>query len=144
MKNIFTVFLLIFLFSSSCYYSDPSTYEVEIVSDYNPSVEVLSNLGIHDSVAILDSLLFEYMISIDTGRLYFADLYIGNLLIYRSESLSDSIWIDPYYITVPGDYTLTMLAYYKSYSESLADLYNAEFIVYDTAWTLKFYNEISR
>lgn len=144
MKNIFAVFIFIFLFTSSCYYSDPSTYQVDIESDYNPFVEVVSNLGEYDSVPISDSLLFQYTITIDTGRLYFSDLYVGNLLINRSETLSDSFWIDPYYIKSPGDYQLTLLSYYKSYSERLADIYNAEFMVHDTAWTIKFYNEVSR
>ncbi len=88
-----------------------------------------------------DSLLIKYEISIDTGRLYFADLYIGNYPLYRSVFETDSFWIAPDYVLIPGDYVLTLIAYYKSYSGSLADLMDAEFMVSDTNWTIKIYTD---
>jgi hypothetical protein len=141
MKNSLTIISLILLVSRSCYYSDPNTYTIDITLDYFPEIGISSNISEYDSISLSDSLLFKYEISIDTGRFYFTDLYMGSLQIFRSESDKDSLWIAPYYIEMPGDYTLTQISYFKSYSGSLADRLNSEYMAYDTSWTIIFYSD---
>lgn len=141
MKKQLIIFILLAIFSSSCYYSDLSTHRLDIISEYNPDISISSNIELYDSISLNDSLFFKYEIVIDTGSMYFTDLYIGSVIIYSSEDLMDSLWIVPSYIEVPGEYTLTQISYFKSYSGSLADKLDAEFISYDTSWTVKFYTE---
>lgn len=128
--------LTLLLSSASCYYSDPSIYDVEITTDYNPEVQVLSNLTGNDSVDINDSLLLEFEIIIDTGRFFFADLYLGNFPLTRIDSVIDSVWFAPYYVTDPGNYTLSLVSYIKSYTGSLADIFDAELMAFDTSWNI--------
>lgn len=142
MRRILPLFLFLMLFTGSCYYMDTETYRVEVESTYNPFVQITSNLDDVDSIFVADSFLFKYEIEIDTGRLFFADLFIGNYQIYRSDTLRDSLWIYPYYIEMDGDYVLTLAAYYKSYSESLADRLNAEFFIADTSWIFSIRREL--
>lgn len=135
MRRILPLFLSLLLLTGSCYYMDTDTYRVEVESTYSPFVNITSNLDDIDSIFVADSFLFKYDIEIDTGKLFFADLYIGSYQIYRADTLRDSLWIHPYYIEMDGNYVLTLAAYYKSYSESLADRINAEFFIEDTSWT---------
>jgi hypothetical protein len=90
---------------------------------------------------IVDSLLFKYAISIDTGKVYFADLYLDNLLIFRSDTVADSLWFYPEYIRNETSYDLTLVAYYTKRTGSLADIMDADFLLADTSWTVRFYKD---
>ncbi|MEX0988390.1 MAG: hypothetical protein WD052_13010 [Bacteroidales bacterium] len=111
-----------------------------VTSDYSPLVNISSNFDGNDSITLTDSILFKYMIEIDTGKLFFADLYLGNsqgnYFIMRSDSLVDSLWLHPTLVNVNGDYELTLVAYLKSYTGSLADVLDTEFEISDTSWPL--------
>jgi len=136
MKKPVLVFIIISLFTSSCYYVENERYSVEITSDYKPSISLSSNLDTLDSISVTDSLLFKYSVEIDTGSLYFSDVYIGNMQLFRSDSTTDSLHIYPYYVSVSGDYELTLVSYFKTYTGSLADLMDAEFLAADTSWII--------
>ncbi|MCF8225601.1 MAG: hypothetical protein K9J30_06955 [Bacteroidales bacterium] len=132
-----SLFVILLLFSvRSCFYVDTQEFETEIYLDFEPEVTISSNFDQLDNIRITDSIYFSYEIQIDTGKLYFSDLYLDNYLIYRSSSTADSIWIFPYYIEEDGDYDLTILAYYKSLTGSLADVLDAEPYVEDTTWVI--------
>jgi hypothetical protein len=115
---------------------------VEINSGYNPSIYIYSNISSYDSISLSDSFLVKYEIEIDTGSLFYSELFIGNYLFFRSEHLMDSLWFISSDIGIPGEYTLTQVAYFRTYSGSLADRYNAEFIPYDSSWTFKLYIDL--
>jgi hypothetical protein len=136
MKKNWLILLLLLLISGSCYFTDLSTYEVDIISTYEPTVGVESNLREYDSISFIDSTLLEFNIHIDTGALYFADLYLGTVPIFRTDTINSELWLTPFEVANPGDYILTLLTYYKSYSGSLADVFDAEFMIYDTSWNL--------
>ncbi|MEX0982143.1 MAG: hypothetical protein WD577_12565 [Bacteroidales bacterium] len=135
-----TGFIVLFLLLSfrSCYYVDSDRYEVEIVPEFTPQVQISSNLDGLDSILVSDSLLFSYSIEIDTGQLFLADIYLGNSLVFRSDTISDSLWLYSNYVSFFGNYELTLRAYYKSYSGSLADIFDAEYFVTDSSWILTF------
>lgn len=137
MKRKYLILLIVFLSLNACFYIDNESYRVDITSSYNPEILISSNLDDLDSIIVPDSLFFKYNIQIDTGHLYFADLFIGNIQIFRFDTIADSLWINPFYISQPGDYILTLAAYCKTYTQSLADIINAEFLISDTSWTIK-------
>lgn len=132
--------LLFLLLGRSCFYTDLSNYEVEIQGEYVPQISFASNLSGKDSVLIGDSIFFRYEILLDSGEYFFTDLYFDNQIIFRSDSLVDSLWIKPYYFADPGESILTLACFLKSYSGSLADIMNAEFLVADSAWAIKVYS----
>ncbi len=132
------ILLLLLLSFRSCYYVDSELYVVDVDPEFTPQVQISSNLDGLDSIPVTDSLLFSYSIEIDTGQLFVADIYIGNAHLYRSDTISDSIWIYKNYVNSSGDHDLTLIAYYKSFTGSLADIFDAEFLAADTSYTLTF------
>ena len=136
----FTILLLMFTVNS-CFYTDNSSYYAEIEPDYNPKVSITSNFDTIDSITIVDSLLFRYEISIDTGTLFFADLFLDNQQLLRSDTVADSLWFYPDYISSGETYDITLRAYYRTYTGSLADALDAEFFLSDTVWTVQFFTD---
>jgi hypothetical protein len=132
------IILILLLSFKSCYYTDYESYIVDVVPEITPKVEISSNLDGLDSIVVTDSLLFSYSIEIDTGQLLLADVYLGNALVHRSDTISDSLWFYKDYISFYGDHDLTLRAYYKSYSGSLADIIGSEFLIADSIWTITF------
>ncbi|MDF1571005.1 MAG: hypothetical protein P1P82_05250 [Bacteroidales bacterium] len=140
-KAVFTLFILL-LAARSCFYVDDSQYRVEIDPAFNPVLHFTSNFDTIDSIRIVDSLVFKYEISIDTGKLYYADLYLGNLQLFRSDTLADSLWLYPYYINDGEMYDITIIAYFKKYTGSLADILDAEPYIADTSWRVTFFKNL--
>lgn len=140
-RIVFTLFILL-LTARSCFYVDDSRYYVEINQDYVPTVTITSNFDTIDSIRIVDSLMFRYEIEIDTGRLYYADIYLGSLQLFRSDTLADSLWLYPNYINDGETYDVTVRAFYKKFSGSLADVINAEFFITDSTWAVTFFKEL--
>jgi hypothetical protein len=132
------IILLLLLSFKSCFYTDYERHSVDVVPEITPKVQISSNLDGLDSIIVTDSLLFSYSIAIDTGKLFLADVYLGSSLVHRSDTISDSLWFYKDYITIGGDYDLTLRAYYQSYSGSLADILGAEFLILDSMWTITF------
>lgn len=139
-KSLF-VFAFLMVLTTSCFYVESEIYPTDIVSDYNPTITFSSNIDTINDLSVTDSLLFRYTVAIDTGTLYFSDLYLGNLQLMRSDTTSDSIWILPDYVAENGDYDLTLVSYFKSFSGSLADIMNAEFLSADTSWSINILKE---
>lgn len=137
MRTGFIILLLLLSFKS-CYYTDYDSYRVDVVPEFTPKVQISSNLDGLNSILVTDSLLFRYSIEIDTGQLLLADVYLGNSLLYRSDTIVDSLWLYLDYVSFYGDYDLTLRAYYESFSGSLADIIGTEFLVADSVWTLTF------
>lgn len=137
MRTGFIILLLLISFRS-CYYTDYDSYRVDVVPEFTPQVQISSNLDGLNSILVTDSLLFRYSIEIDTGQLFLADVYLGNSLLYRSDTIVDSLWLYRDYVSFYGDYDLTLRAYYQSFSGSLADIIGTEFLVVDSIWTLTF------
>mgnify|MGYP006284746063 CR=1 FL=1 len=117
---------------------DMSEYEVEITPEIVPQVTIETNMDELDSLVISDSTIFSYTISVDTGMLYFSELYVDKTIFSSSDTAVSNVWLHPGLVDTTGDHTITLLAYYKSLTGSLADNLNAEFRVADTAWTLPF------
>lgn len=140
MKKII-VYTLLVLVVTSCFYTDGEQFESTIVSDYKPDVSFSSNLPPLDSLERLDSLFFSFDVTIDTGRLYYADLFFNNTWIFRTDTTIDSLWILPQDQLSNGLYDLTLVATYKSYTRSLADLLDAEPRYADTTWQIIIYSE---
>ena len=130
--------LLVLAALKSCYYLDSDVHMVDIKPEITPRAIISSNLDALDTIFVADSLLFKYLVDIDTGQLFLADVYLSNYLLYRSDTIQDSIWIYRDYIQFQGEYELKLVAYYQSLSGSLADIIGAEFMVSDTSWTLTF------
>ncbi|MFC2080154.1 hypothetical protein ACFLRQ_01630 [Bacteroidota bacterium] len=137
MKKLSHILILVLFTTNSCYYSDLDTHEVEIQNNaYSPSISIKTNLDTMENIIFSDSLFFRYEIEIDTGRLYVSDLYLDNIQFFRSDTVVDSLFIIPGSLFYDGNYELTMLAYYKTYSGSLADILDAEFFIKDTSWII--------
>src|SRR6056297_3259277 len=128
--------LSVILFIPSCYYNDMEVYEVDITPSNTLPISITSNLTGNDSITINDSLFFEYNIDYDTGRVYYANLFIDDYLIFQSDSISNSLWINPSDFNPIGLFELNMVVYYKTYSGSLADKLNAEPMALDTTWQI--------
>ncbi len=135
------VFIFLIILTASCFYTETDRYPTDIISEYNPKITFSSNIDTIKDITVTDSLLFSYKVAIDTGSLYFSDVYLGNLHLVRSDTTSDSLWIYPGYVNNNGDYELTLVSYFKSYSESLADIMNAEFLAADTSWSINIIRE---
>ncbi len=136
-KKGITILLFLVAFQS-CNYVDSDVYMVDITPEITPRAIISSNLDSLDTIPVTDSLLFKYMVAIDTGQLFLTDLYLNDRILYRSDTISDSLWIYRDYVQFPGEYDLTLVAYYQSLSGSLADIIGAEFLVSDTSWILTF------
>jgi hypothetical protein len=141
MKKYKLLFLFLLLITNSCYYLDTDSYEVDITPSYNPDVSITSTLNGIDSIRSTDSIYFRYEIDIDTGKFFYSDLLLDNTLFARFDSIVDSLWIPANYIAEEGLHDITMVAFYKTYSGSLADLINTESHVVDTTWSFIIYNE---
>ena len=137
MRTGFFIILLLISFKS-CYYTDSESHVVWVDPPFTPQALISSNLDGLDSIPVADSLLFIYSIEIDSGQLFLADVYLGNVRLFGSDEISDSIWIYKDYVSFEGDYELTLIAYYESLSGTLADIIDAEFLASDTSWTLTF------
>jgi len=137
MRTGFVILLLLLSFRS-CYYTDYENHIVDVIPEFTPQIQISSNLDGLNSILVSDSLLFRYSIEIDTGQLLLADVYLGNSLLYRSDTIADSLWVYMDYVNFYGDYDLTLRAYYQSFSGSLADIIGVEFLVADSIWTLTF------
>lgn len=140
-RIVFTIFILL-IGARSCFYVDDGRYYVDINPDYESRVIITSNFDTIDSIRIVDSLMFKYEIEIDTGRLYYADLYLDNLQLFRSDTLVDSLWLYPSYINDGETYDITVRTFYKKFTGSLADIIDAEFFITDSIWTVTFYKEL--
>jgi hypothetical protein len=141
MKSLILI-LSVFLFVvSSCYYVNNDAYFVDVQRGELPNVILTTNLDTVDSIIIRDSLLFKYEISIDTGNYYLSRLYLDNYYIFVSDSIRDSLWINPTYIDSSGVYLLEMLLYYQTNSGNLADKINTEFVQKDTSWSVTIIKE---
>jgi hypothetical protein len=139
MSRFALTILFLLIAAKSCFYVDNNSYYVDIETDYFPTVLIASNFDTIDTITIVDSLLFKYEISIDTGTLFFADLFLDNLQLLRSDTIADSLWLYPGYINNRETYDITLRAYYRTYTGSLADIMNAEFFQADTSWTVQFF-----
>ncbi|MDA3823265.1 MAG: hypothetical protein PF450_11750 [Bacteroidales bacterium] len=141
MKKHSLIFLLFLLITNSCYYLDTESNRVDIILSYNPEVSIISTLDGIDSIRNSDSIYFRYEIDIDTGKFFYSDLILDNILIARFDSIIDSLWIPAYYIMEESIHNLTMVARYKTYSGSLADLMNTEYYIADTTWSFIIFSE---
>ncbi len=137
MKRYLVIALMVLLMGG-CFYVDVENYEVDIQSDYDPEITISTNLEDIDTISVADSLFFTYNIKIDTGRLYFTEVYLNYTKIYQSTKLNDSISFFPGYFVYPGYHSLTLIAYFKSYNGSLADIYNADYLTVDNSWVLNY------
>lgn len=142
MTRIVLTTLILLLAAKSCFYTDDSRYDVVIDHSVEPSVVITSNFDTIDSIRIVDSLMFRYEISMDTGMLYYADVFLGNLQLFRSDTLVDSLWLYPGYINDGETYDIVVSAYYKKMTGSLADIINAEFYITDSIWPVTFFKEL--
>lgn len=139
-KSVLIIFILL-LAARSCYYVDDSRHWVEI-EDYEPVVTFTSNFDTIDNIRIVDSLLFKYEINIDSGALYLADLYLNNMQLFRSDTVVDSLWIYPQYINDAETYYIHIVAYCRKFTGSLADILDADFLIADTSWTVRFFKDL--
>ncbi len=131
-----TISLLILLILSACDYSSDEIYFVEVDLSDLPELEISSSLDTMESVLITDSLLFEYEISIDTGKIFYTQIFFDESFIFASDSLANSVWINPDTSYNDGHYDIYMEVIYKSSTGSLADRINAEYLLKDTSWVV--------
>jgi hypothetical protein len=135
--RLFTILALTCLIFSSCSYSSNEIYFMDVNTDILPNIDITSNLDTSITYDILDSILFKYEIMLDTGEIFFTQIYFNNEYIFLSEEMSDSLWINPEDTLADGSYELDMEILYKSTTGSLADKFDLEFILKDTTWLVK-------
>ncbi len=134
--KISIVFAFVILFFTSCYYSSDEFYFVDIPSTELPEIVLSTNFDTLETIIIRDSILFEYEVSIDTGRLYITRIFLSEFYIFASDSIRDSLWINPTYLTEDGQYEMNMELIYKTTSGSLSDRIDAEYAKLDTSWNV--------
>ena len=135
--RILTILALTCLFCSSCFYSSDEIYYVDVSADILPIIEITSNLDTSLTYDILDSIHFQYEIVLDTGEIFFTQIYFNKDYIFLSEAASDSLWINPEDTLADGSYEIDMEVFYKSTSGSLTDKFDLEYILKDTSWLVK-------
>lgn len=111
---------------------------VEVDTDILPNIEITTNLNPADTLDISDTIFFNYEITLDTGKIFFTQIYFDDLFLYVSENMSDSISINPFDTLSIGSHDLYMEVVYKSTTGSLADKIDAEFLLKDTVWQVIF------
>lgn len=124
------------LLLSSCIYSSDEMFWVEVDTDTLPHIGITTNLNPTDTFEIQDTILFKYEIVIDTGYIFFSQLFFNDGFIHYSEHMADSLFVDPVDTLSIGSYELYMEVFYKSSTGSLADRIDAEFLILDTTWQL--------
>jgi len=132
--RILLITALTCLFCNSCNYSSDETFYVEVDFDILPNIEVLSNLNSSDTIDKMDSIFFRYEIVLDTGGIFFSQIFFNEGFVFYSEEMADSLWINPVDTLSSGSYELYMEVLYKSATGSLADLIDAEYLLKDTTW----------
>jgi hypothetical protein len=124
---IFSVGLLLML--PACFYTDSDLYEVDPVAGDPPVFSVTTNLDTLNNPPVNDSLEVIYRVDIEGGELYYVYGEIADTLVFESDSIYGSFWINHGVAEDPGVDTLYLDFYYSSNSNSLADIVNYEAIL---------------
>lgn len=137
-----TVLALTCLLCSSCYYSSNESFFVDVNTDVLPEIDIKTNLDVTDTINHRDSIFFKYEVLIDTGNIYFSQLFFNEEFIFYSEEMADSLWINLNDTLSAGTYDLSMEVIYKSSTGSLADRIDAEYLLKDASWQIVFGKEV--
>jgi len=124
MKNKRYIYILVgfLMLCNACLYSDNEIFYVEPIPDLPPVIDVRTNLDTIATPVVEDSLLVEYDISIQNGKLYFVEAWLPGRSIYESDTSHGSFWLYPHDVLTPGIDTLHLDIYYSSNTNSLADV----------------------
>jgi len=133
---IFTVLLLTAF--PACFYSDSEVYFVEPLAGERPLISVNTNLDTIVNPQVIDSLYVEYFTEITGGELYYVYAGLAGSLVFESDSLLGSFWINSSMADSAGIDTLYLEFYYSSNSNSLADKIGYEALVKELKYAIYF------
>ncbi len=83
------------LLFTSCNYSSDEIYFIDVSTEVLPTIEITSDIDTSTTYDVLDSILFKYEIVLDSGVVFFSQIYFNDDYIFLSEEMSDSLWINP-------------------------------------------------
>jgi len=142
LKNRFWVLALLMLVNS-CNYYNTDEYFVEHLPSPVPELSIHTSFDtLPYPVVVVDSILFEYKVTLDTGRVYFTYLEFQGAEGFVYDTNAARVWLKPDPLLLESTYDLNMTIAYKTTSGSLADLIDAEYAFQDTSWTLQVKEEI--
>lgn len=111
---------------NACTYSDYGTHVVEPVAGDPPTITASTNLDTLLNPEVSDSLKVVYEVVVQNGTFYLLDATVGNSPVFDSDTSHGTFWLYPNDVQVPGVDTLTLLIYYSSNTNSLADVLGIE------------------
>jgi hypothetical protein len=135
MKQILLAISILLL--ASCTYYDNEEYFVDHTPGPLPEISLITSFDtIIGDIIATDSILFEYEVFLDSGRVFFTYLEFQELQGFINDTNAASIWLKPNKFLPGNTAELFMSVAYKTNSGSLADLYDVEYTLFDTSWTL--------
>lgn len=126
------------LWLGSCYYTDRDINYVEPVPGDPPILTVITSLDTLAEPEVVDSMLIRYEVVVENGEFYLMQAYVGNVLLFASDSVENNFWLFTDDVPYLGTDTLYMDFYYSTNSNSLADLVGAEAYIEQLVYGIKF------
>jgi len=126
------------LWLGSCYYTDRDIYFVEPVPGDPPALTVATSLDTLSEPEVVDSMEIRYEVAVENGEFFLLQAYVGNVLLFASDSVENNFWLFTADVPYPGLDTLYMDFYYSTNSNSLADIVGAEANISHLAYGITF------
>lgn len=123
---------------AACSYSENGIHYVDPIPGEPPTFHVSTNLDTLMTIKVADSFYIAYDVEIVNGKFYQLDAYAFDNIIFASDSTSDSFWIFRDTLVEPAVDTLLMYFYYSTNSNSLADIVEIEFNVFDLKFPISY------
>jgi hypothetical protein len=134
--------------TAACSYTTSGDFFVEPLAGKPATIAVSTSLDTLESPVLADSLELVYEVELWNGELYYVECLLEDLLVYDSITaggsdtifdyfyLADTFMVTPALEMDSGVYSLYMNFYYSTNTNSLADIYGLETVVWDTVYTL--------
>ena len=139
MKRIYTFLgAAIVALTNACTYSDSDIFLVEPIPGDPPVFSAGTNLDTIYDPTVIDSLEVIYNVEIENGELYQAEAYLGEDLLYYSDTIRGSFWIIRDTLNESVEDSLFIYFFYSTNSNSLADIVNLEWNMEKLAYAISF------
>jgi len=132
-----TAGLVLILFLNGCMYQSTDYYYNTVVPGEEPTLTFTTSLDTLSS-AVNDSFLIAFTANVDYGRILQVDFYyMDTALVYRSDTTTDTFWLNPFIGDTAYSDSLEVNVYYSTNTGSLADVLGGEYYYYIHSWYIQ-------
>ena len=140
MRNLSAITISLFiLFTVSCEYSENGIYYHNVIPGNPPSITIKTNLDTMEAPSLIDSIMISYEIKVDSGEFIWSRFLLSDVLIFNSDTATNSFWLRYEMANDSGMQELTMEAYYSTNSGSIADVAGIEALKESIVYDIWFY-----